>query len=105
MVEKNERELLERQQQMQQQQMEAEQQKAQMEAQAKEADMQLKDKMNQRDNETKIIVATISAQSSKTDDGIQEPEVSEESKANLMQKMKEFDEKMKLEREKLAFEK
>ena len=66
--------------------------------------MQLKDTLNQRDNETKIIVATISAQSNQ-DDGIQEPEVSEESKANLMQKMKEFDEKMKLEREKLAFEK
>lgn len=76
----------------------------QAEAQAKEAEMQLKDTLNQRDNETKIIVATISAQSNQ-DDGIQEPEVSEESKANLMQKMKEFDEKMRLERDKLAFEK
>lgn len=61
MVEKNERELLERQQQMQQQQMEAEQQRAQMEAQAKEADMQLRDQMNVRDNETKILVANINA--------------------------------------------
>lgn len=69
-------------------------------------------KMNSENNETKIIVAEINSQAEadrlammNQDDGIQEPEVSEESKANLMQKMKEFDEKMKLEREKLAFEK
>ena len=99
MVEKNERELIERQQQMQQQQMEAEQQKAQMEAQAKEADMQLRDQLNQRDNETKIVVATISANSN--NDGIEEPEFSEESKAKLAQQMKEFDAKISLERDKL----
>lgn len=102
MVEKNERELMERQQQMQQQQMEAEQQKAQMEAQAKEADMQLRDQMNMRDNETKILVATISA-NSKAQEGTetQEPEFTEEAKAKLAQQMKEFDAKMSLEKDKL----
>lgn len=79
--------------------MEAEQQKAQMEAQAKEADMQLRDQLNQRDNETKIVVATISANSN--NDGIEEPEFSEESKAKLAQQMKEFDAKISLERDKL----
>ncbi len=99
MVEKNEMELMQRQQEAQQQQMQLEQQKMQAEAQAKEQDMQLKDQLNQRDNETKIMVATISANSN--NDGIQEPEFSEEAKAKLMQQMKEFDSKMSLEREKL----
>ena len=105
MVEKNEQELIQRQQEAQQQQMELQQQQMQAEAQAKEAEMQLKDQLNQRDNETKIIVATISAQASIADDGIKEPEFSEEAKANLMHKMKEFDAKMALEREKLEEQK
>lgn len=70
MVEKNEQELVQRQQQMQQQQMEAQQQQAQMEAQMKEADMQLRDTMNQRDNETKILIASMNSQNQ--DDGIKE---------------------------------
>lgn len=105
MVEKNERELMERQQQMQQQQLEAEQQKAQMDLQMKEAEMQLKDQMNQRDNETKIIVATISAGARNQEDGIEEPVFSEEARANLLEKMREFDAKLKLDKERLAFDK
>lgn len=106
MVEKNERELMERQEQMQQQQIEAQQQQAQMEAQMKEADMQLRDQMNIRDNETKVLVATISANSkSQEDDGIQEPEFSEEAKAKLMENMRQFDERLKLDRERLEFDK
>ena len=105
MVEKNEQDLIQRQQEAQQQQMQLQQQQMQAEAQAKEADMQLKDQMNQRDNETKIIVATISAQSSITDDGVQEPEFSEEAKAKLMENMRQFDQRLKLDRERLAFDK
>ena len=105
MVEKNEQDLIQRQQEAQQQQIQLQQQQMQAEAQAKEADMQLKDQLNQRDNETKIIVATISAQSSMTDDGIQEPEFSEEAKAKLMENMRQFDQRLKLDRERLAFDK
>lgn len=104
MVEKNEQELMQRQQEAQQQQQQLQQQQMQAEAQAKEADMQLKDQLNQRDNETKILVATISAES-KANDGIEEPEFSEESKAKLLEQMRQFDEKMKLDRDKLNFEK
>lgn len=104
MVEKNEQELIQRQQEAQQQQMQLQQQQMQAEAQAKEADRQLKDQMNQRDNETKIVVATISAQSS-MNDGVQEPEFSEEAKAKLMENMRQFDERLKLDRERLAFDK
>jgi hypothetical protein len=77
-----------------------------MEAQAKEAEMQLKDQLNQRDNETKIIVATISANSNQSsDDGIQEPKFSEEAKAKLLENMRQFDERLKLDRDRLAFDK
>lgn len=104
MVERNEQQLMERQQQAQQQQLEVQQQQAQIEAQAKEAEMQLKDQINQRDNETKILVATISANSNQ-DDGIIEPEFSEEAKAKLMENMRQFDERLKLDRDRLAFDK
>lgn len=105
MIEKNEQEILERQQQSQQQQMEAQQQQLQAESQLREAEMQLKDQLNQRDNETKIQVATISARTNEIEDGIQEPENTEAVKADLLEKIREFDEKLKLDREKLELEK
>ena len=103
MVEKNEQELMQRQQEAQQQQLQAQQQQAQLDAQIREQDMQLRDTMNQRDNETKIIIASMNSQS--VDDGIQEQPFSEEARANLLEKMREFDERLKLDKERLAFDK
>ena len=112
LVEKNEVELMERQQQMQQQQIEAQQQQAQMQAQLQQAKMEQEYKMNSENNETKIIVAEINSQAEadrlaliNQDDGIEEPEFSEEAKANLMEKMRQFNEKLKLDKDKLAFDK
>ena len=69
-------------------------------------------KMNSENNETKIIVAEINSQAEADrlalmnhDDGIEETEPSEEARANLLEKMREFDQKLKLDREKLTFEK
>lgn len=43
-------------------------------------------------NETKILVATISANSNQeSDDGIQEQPFLEEARANLLEKMRQFD--------------
>lgn len=102
-IERNEQELLERQLQAQQQQAQIEQQKIQADMQGKEAEMQLKDQLNQRDNETKILIANINAL--KQEDGVEEPEFSEESKAKLMENMRQFDTKIQLDRERLAFDK
>ena len=102
MVERNEQQLIQRQQEAQQQQLQQQQQQAEMEAQVKEQEMQLKDQMNQRDNETKILIATMS---NKENDGIEEQTFSEEARANLIEKMREFDEKIKLDREKLELDK
>lgn len=104
MIEKNEQEIMQRQQEQQQQQMEMQQQQMQAEAQAREMDMQFKDQINQRDNETKIVVATIAA-SAHQNDGIEEPEFSEEAKAKLLEQMRQFDQKLKLDRDRLNFDK
>ena len=104
MVEKNEQEIMQRQQQAQQEQLQVQQQQLQAEAQQRELEMQLKDEMNQRDNETKILVATISANSNQ-DDGIEEPVYSQEAKDKLMESMRQFDARLKLDRERLEFDK
>lgn len=104
MVEKNEQELIARQQQAQQEQLQLQQQEMQARAQQEQMEMQLKDQMNQRDNETKILVATISANSN-NEDGIEEPIYSQEAKDKLLENMRQFDERIKLDRERLNFDK
>lgn len=103
MVEKNEMEMMQRQQEAQQQQMQMEQQKIEADAQAREQEMQFKDMINQRDNETKIVVATISANSNQEVET--EPIFSEEAKAKLAETMRQHDDKMKLENSKLEEQK
>lgn len=110
MVENDERKMREMAQQQQQQELQAQQQQAQMQQQTEMQKMQQEDILNQRDNETKILVAQINAQSKLQDsevdinDGIQEP-MSEEAAAKLREQIREFDAKMILEREKLKVQK
>ena len=108
MIEKDERNLQERQAQAQQQQMQQEQQIEQAKLQEKQMEMQMKDMLNQRDNETKILIATIQAEAKVRDDedgdGIN-PEYSQEAKEKLLESMRQFDQKMQLERDRFNFEK
>ena len=104
LVEQDEQELQEKAEQMQQQQLQSQQQIAQMTAQQKEKELALQEEANIRDNETKIVVANINAQS-KINDGIEEPEFSEEKKAELLEKIREFDKRLELDRERLNFDK
>ena len=103
MVEKDEQQIIERQQQAQQQQLQQQQEQLQAQMQQKYMEIEQKDMLNQRDNETKILVAQISANNE--DDGIKEPEFSEEAKANLEEKIRQFNERLKLDKEKLKLEK
>ena len=98
MVERNEQEMVQRQQDAQQQQQQQVQQQLESEAQARQQQIELQDKMNQRDNDTKVLVATITHQ----DDGIQETPLDRD---KLMEEMRQFDERLKLDREKLALDK
>ena len=103
-VEKDERTIQERNAQAQQQQLEVQQQIAQIEMEQKQAELEQREQANIRDNETKIMIAQIQA-NNKNDDGIVEQEFSEEAKASLMEKIREFNEKLKLDRDKLELDK
>lgn len=101
LVERDEQAIQARNAQAQQQQLQTQQQIVQLENEQRLAEMQQKEQANIRDNETKIIVAQIQANSK--EDGISEPETDDD-RANLREKIREFDEKMRLEKEKLSFE-
>lgn len=102
LVERDEQLMQERSSQAQQQQLETQQQIAQMEAQQRQAELQQKEQANIRDNETKILIAQM--QKEDKNDGIKEPEFSEEAKANLLEKIREFDERLKLDRDKMKLD-
>lgn len=104
LVEKDEKNIQERNAQIQQQQLKAEQEIAQMQSNQKQAELQQKEQANIRDNETKLMIAQIQA-SNKESDGIEEPEYSQEAKDKLLEQMREFDQRLKLDRERLEFDK
>lgn len=112
MIEEGEQEMRRRAEQAQQQEFEAQQQQAQMENEAKMAEIQQKDILNQRDNDTKIRVAEINAVAEAQrfammnrdfEDGIDSPKNAMEME-KLREQIREFDAKMKLNRDKLALE-
>lgn len=103
-VEKDERSLKEAQQQSQQQQIQVQKEQTQMATKYKEIELQQKEQANIRDNETKIMVAQISANSSQ-DDGIQEPVYSQGDKDKLAESIRQFDKKLELDKERLDLDK
>ena len=106
-VENDERKIQERNAQAQQQQLEVQQQEAQMRQEAEMAKMKLEDTLNQRDNETKILVAQIAASikvNENDTDGIQEP-MSDEAREKLREQVRQFDARLALDRDRLNFDK
>lgn len=105
LIERDEKQRQQQAEQAEQRQLQAQQQIAQMQQQQKQVEMQLEDSLNQRDNETRIVVATINSQSRQdgTQDGIVEP--SEAERQSLQEKIRQFDERLKLDRERLDFDK
>ena len=107
LIERDEREIRERAAQAQQQELQNQQQIAQMQQQQAIAEMEQKERLNINDNETKILVAQIAAQAkaNNEEDGVVPKEYSQEAKDKLAQQIKEFDAKIKLERDKFEFDK
>lgn len=99
----NEQQMIQRQQEAQNQQAQLEQQKTQADLQMKQAELDQKREANQLDNETKILLAQI--QIAGNDDGIPEQEYSQEAKDKLKEQIREFDARLKFDRERLAFDK
>ena len=95
--------MIQSQQEAQNQQAQLEQQKTQADLQMKQAELDQKREANQLDNETKILLAQI--QVAGNDDGIPEQEYSQEAKDKLKEQIREFDARLKLDRERLAFDK
>ncbi len=118
-VETDERNIKQQQQQQMQMQMQQQQEALQAQMQDKQAEREFKDSMNQRDNETKIVVAEINSQAEmailqlknhmtaedELNDGIEPDDYSQEAKDRLMEQMREFDARLKLDRDKLEFDK
>ena len=112
MIETSERRMQEQQEQIRQEQMQMQQQQVQAEAEQKQLEMEQRDLQNQRDNDTRVLVAKIQAQanidssvaraSGFTETPMQP--LSDKDRAELSQRVREFDEKNKLEHEKLKLE-
>ena len=103
LIEKDEKAIQERQSQAQQQEAQVQQQQMQANMQLKQQELQQSEQENIRDNETKIAIAQMAANSA-IEDGIAEPEYSQEAKDNLKEKMREFDSKLQLDKDKLDVE-
>ena len=109
LIENNERQIQERNQQLQQQQTQIEEQKNQAALQMKQAELDQKREANQLDNETKILIAQIQAATKNIevngeDGGIKDTEYSQEAKDKLKEQIREFDERLKLDRDKLRLD-
>ena len=111
MVEANEKRIQEQQQQQQQQQMEIQQMQIQQQAATEQARMEQEYKMNSENNETKILIAEINSQAEAdrlalmNKDYAEEDVYTQKDKAELAEKIREFDMRLKFDREKLAYEK
>ena len=104
LIEKDEQAIQQRNAQAQQEQLQAQQQQAQLQAQMEQAQLEQKEQANIRDNETKILVATISANSQNQPEMEQEPVYSQEAKDKLAEQMRQFDAKLQLDKDKLSLE-
>ena len=111
MIEEDERQTQEQAQQAQQQQLQQQQQIAQMQEETKRQQLEMEQRRHQEDNETKILVAEINSRAESErfaikygdeEDGIKE--ISADKKAELEEKIREFDKKMELDRERLKIE-
>lgn len=101
MVENNEREAQQRAQQQQQAEVQAQQQQAQMNAQLEQQKLELENTLNERDNDTKLTIAIMQAENANQDP----VETGESDKEALLEKMREFDLKLQLDRDRLEFDK
>lgn len=106
MVEASEKKIQERNAAAQQEQTQLQQQEILAKQETERARMEQEILMNQNNNETKILVATINAQSKQSDaDNTSQTEMSEEAREKLKESVRQFDKRLELDRERLAFDK
>lgn len=97
-IEKEENKRMQTQQEQAQQANETQKQIAEMQEQGKQAERELKDSMNQRDNETKLLIAQMSQFAE--EETSEDVEYSQEAKDKLAEQIRQFDEKLSFEKQK-----
>jgi hypothetical protein len=100
LVEADEKRAMEQQQQQMQSQQQMQEQQIQAQQQIEQAKLEQQERFNERDNQTKIMIAQINH----ADDGIEEP-YSIEAQEKLKESMRQFNETMQFNRDKLALDK
>lgn len=101
LVENDEKKIQERAAQQAQAEQQIKEAELQQQAALEQTKMEQEDRLNQRDNETKIIVANIGHSN---DDGIEEPEYSQEAKDKLAEQIREFNARLSLDKAKLELD-
>lgn len=102
-VERDEQQLQERSSKQAQQELELKQAEQQAELEFRNRELEQKENANIRDNETKVLIATMAKYAN--EETSEDIDYSPEAKADLLEKIREFDAKLALDREKLNFEK
>lgn len=106
MIEESENEVIQRQQQAQQQQQQQVEQQLAAQQQLKQDELDQKEQENIRDNETKVLVAQINAHKTIVQDTEEDLYPIEDTTSDdVLERIREFDEKMNLERSKLELDK
>lgn len=104
MVQSAEKEAAERQQQAQQQQEQLQKQQMEQQSAMKERELQQEDMLNQRDNDTKVLIAQINAESKK-ENPEENSQISEEERMKFEENQRQFNKRLELDKERLAFDK
>lgn len=97
-IEKEETKRMQAQQEQAQQANETQKQIAEMQEQGKQAERELKDSMNQRDNETKLLIAQMGQFAD--EETSEDVEYSQEAKDKLAEQIRQFDESLYFEKQK-----
>lgn len=104
LLEKSEQNAHARAEQAQQAELQVQQEALQAKTALEQQKLVMQDEQNRRDNEVKLLIAEMKLAESSSD-GINIEEYSEKDRAELMEKIRQFDEKLKLDREKFNFDK
>ena len=104
MIERDEMKTQESQSQQAQQEMEAQQEALEQQAQIEREKMRIEEERNIRDNETKLAIANMNTYTS-LQDGINVDNYTQKDREELAEKIRQFDKKLKIDREKIELEK
>lgn len=105
LVEKDERAMQERQSQQAQQQLQSQEQVAAQQTQVEQAKMELQDRLNQRDNDIKLLMKQMDLFNNPESTEGEDEGLSEKERLDHDEKVRQFNERMKLDKDKFTLDK